>query len=166
VNPVLGDVFTLLTGRSETLRLEIRTSLGGTAEEMAQSLANARESEARAGYALLGPHRDDVRLSLADASGSKRRDALFSQGEYRAALLALQLALGRVLEAERDFRPVLILDDVFSELDASVRQRLLAYLPRLSNQLFITTTKWAEPMHVPGARIMEIQTGRVASVKD
>jgi DNA replication and repair protein RecF len=166
VNPVLSEAFSLLTGRDETLRLEVHVSLAGTVDAMTETLARARDSEARMGHALFGPHRDDVRLTLGGGSGGGRRDALFSQGEYRAAVLALQLALGRLLETERGFRPVLILDDVFSELDASVRERLLHYLPRLSNQMFITTTEWTEPMHVPGARIMEIRAGRVADVKD
>jgi len=166
VNPVLAESFALLTGREEILRLEVHASLAGTAEAMTETLARAKDSEARMGHALFGPHRDDVRLTLGDVSRGGRRDTLFSQGEYRAALLALQLALGRLLETERGFRPVLILDDVFSELDATVRERLLHYLPRLSNQMFITTTEWTEPMHVPGARIMEIQAGRVAAVKE
>ena len=162
VNPLLSEAFAMLTGRREALRLEVHASLAGTVEQMAEALANARETEARTGHAMLGPHRDDVRLILGDA----KRDTLFSQGEYRAALLALQLALGRMLEEERGFRPVLILDDVFSELDAAVRERLLDYLPRLSNQMFITTTEWTEPMPTAGARIMEIQAGRVAAVKE
>jgi DNA replication and repair protein RecF len=169
VNPLLSEAFSLLTGRADVLRLEVHASLAGSVEAMTESLARARDSEARVGHALYGPHRDDVRLTLVDGAkgaGGGRRDALFSQGEYRAALLALQLALGRLLETERGFRPVLILDDVFSELDASVRERLLDYLPRLANQMFITTTEWTEPMHVPGARIMEIQAGRVAALKD
>ncbi|HEX7927249.1 MAG TPA: DNA replication and repair protein RecF [bacterium] len=167
VNPLLSEAFSLLTGRTDVLQLEMHASLTGTVPEMVEILARARESEGRMGHALHGPHRDDVRLKLGEpGAGSTRRDALFSQGEYRAALLALQLALGRLLEAERGFRPVLILDDVFSELDASVRERLLQYLPRLANQMFITTTEWTEPMHVPGARIMEIQAGRVAALKD
>ncbi len=168
VNPALGEMFARLTGREEPLRLAVRASLTGPEEQMLESLERAREAEARAGHALFGPHRDDVRLTLgADAKDrNERRDTLFSQGEYRAALLALQLALGRLLEIERGFRPVLILDDVFSELDGPVRERLLAYLPHLNNQLFITTTEWPEPMHVTGARVMEIQAGRVAAVRD
>jgi DNA replication and repair protein RecF len=173
VNPVLGEVFALLTGRTEALRLAVHASLAGTEEKMVETLDRARDAEARAGHALFGPHRDDLRLTLGQQSpergspgGGGRPDALFSQGEYRAALLALQLALGRLLETERGFRPVLILDDVFSELDAAVRERLLGYLPRLSNQMFITTTDWQQPMHVTGARIMEIQAGRVAAVRE
>lgn len=168
VNPVLGEVFAQLTGRTEPLRLAVRASLAGPVEQMRETLDRARDAEARAGHALFGPHRDDMRLTLGpDAKErNERRDSLFSQGEYRAAVLALQLALGRLLETERGFRPVLILDDVFSELDSSVRERLLAYLPRLSNQLFITTTEWPEPMPASGARIMEIQAGRVAAVRD
>lgn len=162
VSPLLSDVFSQLTGRRESLWLELRPSLNGSAREMTEVLARAREAELRAGHALLGPHRDDVRLVL-KGRGS---DALFSQGEYRAALLALQFGLGRLMEAERGFRPVLILDDVFSELDAATRERLLQYLTQLPNQIFLTTTEWPPSMHVPGARVMEIRSGHVTVVKE
>lgn len=162
IHPVLSEVFSLLTGRTEALGLELRPSLRGDVREMTDALARAREAELRAGHALLGPHRDDVRLILEGKGG----DALFSQGEYRAALLALQLGLGRLMAAERGFHPVLILDDVFSELDAPIRERLLQYLARLPNQMFITTTDWIPTMHVPGARVMEIRSGCVTVVKE
>jgi len=119
----------------------------------------------------LGPHRDGLRLALvagdsSPANSSGRPDTLFSQGEYRAALLALQLALGRLMEEERGFRPVLILDDAFSELDDAIRARLYDELGRLANQMFITTTEPLHPLHAAGARIMEVRAGRVVSVRN
>jgi DNA replication and repair protein RecF len=167
VNSLLAETFSRLTGRDEALRLEYEPSLAGEPAEMVQALERAREQELRAGHALLGPHRDGLRLALGQRGDSPGRpDTLFSQGEYRAALLAFQMALGRLLEDGRGFRPVLILDDAFSELDDAIRARLYDGLARLANQMFITTTETLQPLHAAGARIMEIRAGRIAAVRN
>src|SRR5574341_441904 len=96
INAGLAGTFSRLTGRDEALQLEYEPSLAGEPGDMLQALERAREQEVRAGHALLGPHRDGLRLILGrhpEAPG--RLDTLFSQGGYRAALLAFQLDLGR-----------------------------------------------------------------------
>jgi DNA replication and repair protein RecF len=131
--------------------------LKGDPEQDRQALAQSGESELRAGHALYGPHRDDFEMTL----GEERREAFFSQGEYRVALLALKLALNELLRARMAFRPVIILDDLYSELDEGVRSRLTAYLAGAPNQIFITTTEPPETIGLPEARVMEIREGRV-----
>jgi len=86
---------------------------------------------------------------------------MLSQGEYRAALLALKLALNELMSGRGLFRPVLILDDLYSELDGGVRNRLTEHLKSLPNQVFITTTESPEALHIPGEHIMEIRQGRI-----
>jgi DNA replication and repair protein RecF len=159
INRALPEVFRRLTGQEEPLRMELHASLKGQPAQALDALRRAQDNEARMGFALLGPHRDDFRMVL----GTGRREAVFSQGEYRTALLALKLSLGRLLETERGFVPVLVLDDVFSELDATRRQRLAEYLLPLRNQVFITATEPLESFHVPAARIMEIRAGHVVA---
>jgi len=174
LNQALPEVFAALTGRRENLRLSYQPSLKGEPDQIAQQLVQAQEQEARLGHAVLGPHRDDYRLALdgaEDACGSKgaadggalRREVHFSQGEYRAALLALTLVLDRFLAQRKGFRPIVILDDALSELDARVRDAVAAHLLGMPNQIFITTTARLDPFQAAGARIMEIRAGQVVS---
>lgn len=176
LNLALPGLFTALTGRTENVRLHYRPSLKGEPEQIARQLAEAREQEVRLGHAVLGPHRDDYRLAMHGAQdsaagalpseqegGALRREAHFSQGEYRAALLALTLVLDRFLEQRKGFRPIVILDDALSELDARVREAVAAHLLGMPNQIFITTTARLDPFQAAGARIMEIRAGQVVS---
>lgn len=168
LNGLLPELFSGLTGRSEILKLRYHASFKGNPEEFEQQLQEAREQEARLGYAVLGPHRDDYRMTMAplEEAGGKdalRREMQFSQGEYRGALLALTLALDRFLEQRKGFRPVLILDDAFSELDVRVRTAVASHLLGMSNQIFITTTERLEPFQAAGTRIMEIRAGQVVA---
>jgi DNA replication and repair protein RecF len=157
LNGELPGLFARLSGRTESLRLDYQPSLTGEPQRDAATLARMREPERQAGHALYGPHRDDVQLVLED----RHSEGLFSQGEYRVSLLALKLALNELLAERRGFHPVIILDDVFSELDGSVHERLLDYLQGVPNQVFVTSTQLPAAMQQPGVQIMEIRAGRI-----
>lgn len=90
-----------------------------------EALARSRDEEIRRGVTLVGPHRDDVELGL---SGLAARTHA-SQGEQRSLALALRLASHRVLSEVYGSPPILLLDDVFSELDAGRSAALLRSLP-------------------------------------
>lgn len=158
LNGALPAVFARLTGRQEPLRLDYLPSLSGDPQQDAATLARAQESERQAGHALHGPHRDDMQFVLDQG----RKERYFSQGEYRVSLLALKMACNELLARERDFDPVIILDDVCSELDPGVQERLLAFLRELPNQVFLTATQLPAAAEMPGAQIMEIRQGRIA----
>jgi DNA replication and repair protein RecF len=115
------------------------------AEGLAAELAERRGADLERGFTAHGPHRDELQLLL---DGAALR-SYGSQGQQRAALLALLFA-ERTLLAERRARPpLMLLDDVMSELDAE-RRELLAGLLRADGQAVITTT---EPEHVPGTAL-------------
>lgn len=118
-------------------------SKAATAVELAAELAERVESDLERGFTGHGPHRDDVAL-LRD--GRELR-VYGSQGEQRLGLLALLLAERDVLAAERGAPPLLLLDDVMSELDADRRALLVARITK-AGQSLVTTTDLA---HVPGA---------------
>jgi len=92
------------------------------------------------GYTTVGPHRDDVGLSL-DGRDARRQA---SQGEQRSLALAIRLAGHELVRQQRGVDPLLLLDDVFSELDPVRSNRLLGLLP--VGQTLVTT---ASPL--PGA---------------
>lgn len=124
-------------------------STAPTAEELAEELAQRWTADLERGFTGHGPHRDEL-LFLRDERDLK---AFGSQGEQRLALLALLLAERDVITDVRRQPPLLLLDDVMSELDRD-RRELLAGVLGAAGQSVITAT---EPDQVPGA-----QDGRVA----
>ena len=106
---------------------------------MAAALAEARRDELRRGVSLVGPHRDDVELAI----GGLPARTHASQGEQRSLALALRLAAHRVVTAAAGSPPVLLLDDVFSELDPGRSDALLASLP--AGQTLLTTAERPAP---------------------
>jgi DNA replication and repair protein RecF len=125
------------------LRYRPRTQ-AATPEALAAELTERLDADLERGFTGHGPHRDELAL-LRD---ERELRAYGSQGEQRLALLALILAEREVLVAERGAPPLLLLDDVMSELDADRRERLIGRLDG-AGQSVITTTDVA---HVPGAR--------------
>jgi len=112
--------------------------------ELAAEFAHRRPADLERGFTAHGPHRDD--LSLTHADRAMRNFA--SQGQQRVALLALLFAERDLLTAERGRPPLMLLDDVMSELDPARRELLAGFL-RAGGQALLTTTDLA---HVPGAR--------------
>ncbi len=101
-----------------------------------RALDRLREREFEFGMTLVGPHRDDVRLLL---NGIDLR-TFGSQGQQRTAAVALKLAAARFLEETRGEQPILLLDDVFAELDGP-RTRLVFNELQQFGQCFIATAK-------------------------
>jgi DNA replication and repair protein RecF len=141
-----------LVGEAE-LRFRPR-SRAPTAEALATELAERVEADLERGFTTHGPHRDDLALLR---EGRELR-VFGSQGEQRLGLLALVLAERDALAAERGAPPLLLLDDVMSELDAERRERLVERL-RLGQSL-VTTTDLG---HVPGADAAGVVRLRVSA---
>ncbi len=135
----LADALGLGTGGELRYRPRSRAA---DAAELAAELAERVESDLERGFTGHGPHRDDIAL-LRD--GRELR-AYGSQGEQRLALLSLLLAEREALAEARNTLPLMLLDDVMSELDPD-RRAMLADLLRDAGQSVITTTDLA---HVPG----------------
>jgi DNA replication and repair protein RecF len=114
-------------------------------------------AEVSTGYALIGPHRDDLEVLL---DGREIR-VYGSSGQQRSALLLLDLAAISLYNSTANDHPVFIIDDVDAELDESRIKRLLEYLENRA-QTFITTSKRS---HVEGffsrANVYEIEDGKV-----
>ncbi len=111
------------------------------AAALAAAVAAAGSEERRRGVVLVGPHRDDLALTL---DGRDLR-AFGSQGEQRSFVVALKLAELALLTERLGTPPLFLLDDVASELDVARRQGLLEALAAAGAQVFLTAT---EP--VPG----------------
>jgi DNA replication and repair protein RecF len=101
----------------------------------------------------LGPHLDDVKIT----AGSRDLRTFGSQGEQRLTVLALLLAEARLLEEQRGEVPLLLFDDVLSELDAERRQVLVRLLPAGGQTVITATTASALPV-IP-AQVVEVRHG-------
>ena len=118
------------------LRLDAPTSEADTRHAYRQMLEQGLAEERRRGQTENGPHRDDLGILL---SGKPARD-FGSQGQTRTCALALRLAQSRHMHAATGERPLLLLDDLASELDPHRKERVLALLGE-DNQTFLTTTR-------------------------
>ena len=102
-----------------------------------EALAKARPVDARRGSAKVGPHRDDLTLEL----GGQRVRGIASQGQQRLVVLALKAAEISVVGAIKGTRPLLLLDDVSSELDRARTAALFLFVAQEKGQIFLTTTR-------------------------
>lgn len=127
----------------EGAALEYAPRAEGSAEEIRAGLEERREQDIRLGRSSWGPHLDELKLSA--AGKSLRRYG--SQGQQRTSLLALLFAERESLLAARRVTPLLLLDDVMSELDPGRRERLVARLGD-GGQVLITA---ADEESVPAA---------------
>jgi DNA replication and repair protein RecF len=128
--PEAAEGYARLSGGEERLALAYRPSWTG---DLAEALAAARADDLRRGVSTVGPHRDDLALDL--AGRDVRVQA--SQGEQRGVALALRLGVHRLVTRARGRPPLLLLDDVFSELDPARSRALVADLP--TGQALVTT---------------------------
>jgi DNA replication and repair protein RecF len=149
----LAERFTAI---SEELELELETvvayrprSRATDAVQLASELAERVERDLERGFTGHGPHRDDLALLRA---GRDLR-AYGSQGQQRLALLALLLAERETVGESRDRLPLMLLDDVMSELDPGRRAALVERLRVSGGQAVITT---ADLEHVPGASAPDV----------
>ncbi|MEA2373440.1 MAG: replication and repair protein RecF [Solirubrobacteraceae bacterium] len=141
-----------LTG-SATIAYRPRTQ-AASPRELAAELGERLSQDLERGFTGHGPHRDDL---VFRNEGHELR-AYGSQGQQRLALLSLLLAERDALAAERERPPLVLLDDVMSELDHDRRERLARELRR-GGQAIVTTT---DLDHVPGARDDDVARVEVA----
>jgi DNA replication and repair protein RecF len=126
-------------------------------------LARNRERDRVRGSAMAGPHRDELMLTL----GGRPMRGMASQGQHRAVVLSLELAEIEVIAEARGVQPLLLLDEVSSELDRARTAALFATLSGQQGQVFLTTTRpelidTAGLSGVEARRDFRVVSGRVA----
>ena len=134
LSPDSGAVYSSIS-KNEKLEVHYKTQMDSQSDTKGQLralLAAARKDDIKRAVTSAGPHRDDLFLAL---DGRDSRD-FASQGQQRTLALALKIAGASIMEKETGEKPVLMLDDVFSELDTT-RQRAL--LSMIRGQVLITS---------------------------
>ena len=126
-------------------------------EELVMLLEQARERDLILQSTSIGPHREDWHFMV----GNRPLPSFASRGQQRAAVLALAFLQVSFLELRRGEKPVVLLDDVFSELDDAHQSALLSNLS--NHQVLITATHVPEQLH--GSSVWKVEEGKVKSEK-
>lgn len=136
INSEAMDLYKELSKTSTTMTLEYnsRWPIDSYESRFLNKLENGLQEDKLRGFTSTGPHREDL-IALFDGRPSQE---VASRGEVRTGVLALKIIELKVIETARDSTPLLLLDDVFSELDGARRHALTDYLAPY--QTFITTT--------------------------
>ncbi len=137
-------------------------SRAGDAEELVRELQERLDGDLERGFTGHGPHRDELALGR---TGRELR-TYGSQGQQRLALLALLLAERECLAAGRTSIPVMLLDDVMSELDRDRRAALVGLLHETGGQAVITTTDLDHVPGVGGAGVVRIAVSAGRIIQD
>lgn len=150
ITPHLSSSYDSVARKTERVAAEYMSSWNGS---LAEALVESRRMDVRRGVSTVGPHRDELDLSISGVSARTHA----SQGEQRSMALAMRLAVDSVVR-EAGARPVLLLDDVFSELDPGRAAALLSALPEAQSLLTAASglPDGATPDHV-----LRVDGGRI-----
>jgi DNA replication and repair protein RecF len=151
--PSLRDAYSAVAGL-EKATIEAVYDAPWLDEGLAVALARSRRDELRRGVTLVGPHRDELELRIAGLPSRTHA----SQGEQRSLALALRLAAHDVVTIDTQTPPVLLLDDVFSELDPERSDALLQHLP--PGQTLLTSAAGLPPRAKPD-KLLHIDAGTI-----
>lgn len=155
MQPWIGEAQKKLSGMSESAEATYVPGFEG--DNLEEVLIRSRDDESRTRQTGAGTHRDEMLLSVNELDAAK----FASEGQQRTLSLSLKLGQARALEQGRGMAPLLLLDDIFGELDPHRRRALLDFLPA-DSQTMITTTSldWMD-IASAGAAIWEVEEGAV-----
>ena len=158
----VGDIHRRMSGQKETMRIEYKPSFPGPWDENQEErwlnkLWSIRAQEMALGTTMMGPHRDDIAFLLNDRSAK----SFGSEGQKRTGAVAFKLAEIPYIQEKRSQKPICLLDDVLSELDADRAAHLLDELTR-TGQCFVTLTgleSWPRDRALPASVYRVDETG-------
>lgn len=128
----LNDLYQQLSG--ETAEFSVTLQQSGDSDSLAAALERRFAEERRAGYTLAGPHRDDLVVTM----NGRSVDSTLSRGQLRSLTIALKIASWRYIYSVTNEKPIILLDEVLSELDGERQAALLSHLPEA--QIIMTCT--------------------------
>lgn len=126
-----------------------------TVGQIKEAFLLSREGDIKAGATTVGPKRDDLYITV----DSRPAKSFASQGQKRSAAICLKLSEAKIMEEKWDEPPVILLDDVFSELDVSRQTFILNNL--YDWQVFITCCDPANITNLCGGKVFKVQKGKI-----
>jgi DNA replication and repair protein RecF len=150
--PVFEKYYSFLAGEGETASVIYESQLhSGSFEDL---LMRSYDKDRNFQFTTAGIHKDDLSVSVSDF-GVKRYG---SQGQQKSCIIALKLAQFEIMAAEKRFKPILLLDDIFEKLDHNRVSRLMEMVSHESfGQLFITDTHRERVQGIFSAIITEVK---------
>jgi DNA replication and repair protein RecF len=136
--PLAAAAHREISATGETLQLRFAP---GNREDFARDLADSHPQEMRLRQTVVGPHRDDIEVLVE----TKMANHYASEGQQRTVALAMKIAQARLFFVEEGIPPLLLIDDIFGELDPVRRNALLEHLPPEAQKLVTATTmQWRQ----------------------
>ena len=127
--------------------------------QMLDRFMQIKQAEISAGVSLVGPHKHDIQIIF------NNKDARYycSQGQQRTLILTLKISQIMYHHAVFGRYPILLLDDVMSELDKDKRLKLIEFINNFKSQIFVTTTDLSDLEKISGGQIFELIDGQIKS---
>jgi DNA replication and repair protein RecF len=164
LSPYAKELHSFLTDGAEELIISPDKQYVGTEEEIAaklkKQLARNYEKDLRLGFTTVGPHRDDIDFFIS----GKDAKAYASQGQTRTAALSVKLSEVEIFRELSGEYPVLILDDVMSELDLPRRKKLLKRISAV--QTILTCTHAERVLYGTECKKIRIEDGKIKTEKE
>ena len=156
------ELYPFFSNEKENIEAKYMTFIdldGDMKSHMKEAYDKVFDKEKKYHQTLIGIHRDDILFEL----NGKPVCEVASQGQKRSFVLALKLGLAQIIYEKSGQYPILLLDDVFSELDDFRKQQLIEKLPK-NMQIFITTTEKLNMQWNREVRFYDIEQGRIKEV--
>ncbi len=142
IDTLARDIQTDISCGRENLKIKYNSCIGDVSgldadaigRALREKIAEARDREMRMSEAIIGPHREDIGFWINDTEAK----VFASQGQQKTIVMALKLAEVELMKNETDEMPVLLLDDIMSELDKSRREYILSHIKNM--QILISCT--------------------------
>ena len=159
LSPYAKEMHAFLTDGAEELTVTPDKNYQGTEEEIAERLLKKLESgyekDLRLGFTTVGPNRDDLEVTLSGIDAK----AYGSQGQQRTCALSLKLAEVQIFKELSGEYPVLVLDDVMSELDLRRRRKLLQKIDGM--QTILTCTHAERVLYGADSHRIKVENGHI-----
>ena len=164
LNIYIKDIHSSITGEKESLYINYDLNIDTGQYEKA--VLKTRDNDIKYKMTSVGPHRDDISFFIKNAGKDIDLKYYGSQGQQRTAALSLKLAEIELVKKSINDYPILLLDDVFSELDVSRQKRLIKSIKHL--QTIITSTGIDDLLNKNFSidNIMQVKEAQVSSVKE
>ena len=125
------------------------------AEKLMDAFNASRQEDYSTGYTSVGPHRDDIEIKINGMSARKYG----SQGQQRSAVLSLKLSEAQLLYKKNEEKPIILMDDVLSELDAGRQDFLLNKIE--GYQVFVTCCEQSNKEQLKNGKVFYIENGEI-----
>lgn len=155
VDEMMREIHGKLTGGKETMKVLYEKNV--SADELGEMLWSRRERDIKTGSTSVGPHRDDMAFQ-SDGIDIRR---FGSQGQQRTAALALKLSEIRLIERVSGEKPVLLLDDVLSELDSHRQNYLLEHISDIQTMISCTGLEEFVNTRLSLDKVFKVEQGTV-----